>query len=166
MNIIDTFATQVTERIEPVVKVADRHPSRLRYELSNLIVTPQWEQHLRRMFDAWAEAADGRSGVDPGIWISGFFGSGKSLLMKVLGIILEGNELDGQHVDDIFLSRLPEHSPDRGEIKRLLTAIRRKTATTAVGGNIHALQGSSNESLALIAFKLFAAEQGYTHNWA
>ena len=166
MNIIDTFATHITERIEPVVKVADRHPSRLRYELSNLIVTPQWEQHLRRIFDAWAEASDGRSGVDPGIWISGFFGSGKSLLMKVLGIILEGNELDGQHVDDIFLSRLPEHSPDRGEIKRLLTAIRRKSTTSSVGGNIHALQGSSNESLALIAFKLFADEQGYTHNWA
>jgi hypothetical protein len=166
MNIIDTFATHITDRIEPVVKVADRNPSRLLYELSNLIVTPQWEQHLRRIFDAWAEASDSRAGVDPGIWISGFFGSGKSLLMKVLGIVLEGNELDGQHVDDIFLSRLPEKSPDRNEIKRLLTAIRRKTTTSSVGGNIHALQGSSNESLALIAFKLFADEQGYTRNWA
>jgi hypothetical protein len=103
MNIIDTFATHITDRIEPVVKVADRNPSRLLYELSNLIVTPQWEQHLRRMFDAWAEVSDGRAGVDPGIWISGFFGSGKSLLMKMLGIVLEGNELEGQHVDDIFL---------------------------------------------------------------
>ena len=166
MNIIDTFDTHITERIEPVVKVADRNPSRLRYELSNLVVTQQWEQHLRKVFDAWAEATDGRAGTDPGIWISGFFGSGKSLLMKVLGIVLDGNQLDGQHVDDIFLDRLPKNSPDRGEIKRLLAAIRRKTTTSSVGGNIHALQGSSDESLSLIAFKLFSEEQGYTRNWA
>src|SRR6266487_1826076 len=166
MNIIDTFDTHITERIEPVVKVADRNPSRLRYELSNLVVTQQWEQHLRKVFDAWAEATDGRSGTDPGIWISGFFGSGKSLLMKMLGIILDGNQLDGQSVDDIFLERLPKNSPDRSEIKRLLAAIRRKTTTSSVGGNIHALQGSSDESLSLIAFKLFSEEQGYTRNWA
>lgn len=165
MQIIDTFATRIIDRIEPVVKVADRNPKRMRYELSNLIVTPQWEQHVRRVLDGWAEAGS-RDGVDPGIWISGFFGSGKSLLMKVLGLILQGGELEGEPVHDLFLSRLPDDSRDRSEIQRLLTAIRRKTTTTAVGGNIHALEGSGTDSLALIAFKLFAAEQGYTRNWA
>ncbi len=166
MHIIDTFATRITEPIDPIVKVADRQPERLLYELSNLIVTAQWEQHFRRIFDAWAETADNRNAVDPGIWISGFFGSGKSLLMKVLGIVLEGGELVGKSVDDVFLDRLPAGSPDRAEIRRLLTAIRRKTTVSAVGGNIHALQASSNDPLALIAFKLFAVEQGYTNNWA
>jgi len=165
VQIIDTFATRIIDRIEPVVKVADRNPARMHYELSNLIVTPQWEQHVRRVLDGWAEAGS-RDGVDPGIWISGFFGSGKSLLMKVLGLILEGGELEGQAVHDLFLSRLPADSRDRSEIERLLTAIRRKTTTTSVGGNIHALEGSGTDSLALIAFKLFAAEQGYTRNWA
>ncbi len=165
MQIIDTFATQIIDRIEPVVKVADRDPARMRYELSNLIVTPQWEQHVRRVLDGWAEAG-GRDGVDPGIWISGFFGSGKSLLMKVLGLILEGGELEGQVVHELFLRRLPADSRDRSEIQRLLTAIRHRTTTTAVGGNIHALEGSSSDSLAMIAFKLFAAQQGYTRNWA
>lgn len=165
MQIIDTFATHVTERIEPVVKVADRRPGLLLNELRNLVVTPQWEQHLRRVLDAWAEAAEGRE-ADPGIWISGFFGSGKSLLMKVLGVVLEGGELQGEAVHDVFLSRIPETSSDRGEIKRLLTVIRRKVSTSFVGGNIHALQSMSSESLALIAFKLFAKEQDYTNNWA
>jgi len=165
VQIIDTFATRIIDRIEPVVKVADRNPARVYYELSNLIVTLQWEQHVRRVLDGWAEAGS-RNGGDPGIWISGFFGSGKSLLMKVLGLILQGGELEGQAVHELFLSRLPNDSRDRSEIQRLLTAIRRKTTTSAVGGNIHAMEGSSTDSLALIAFKLFAVEQGYTRNWA
>jgi len=165
VQIIDTFATRIIDRIEPVVKVADRNPARVYYELSNLIVTLQWEQHVRRVLDGWAEAGS-RNGGDPGIWISGFFGSGKSLLMKVLGLILQGGELEGQAVHELFLSRLPDDSRDRSEIQRLLTAIRRKTTTSAVGGNIHAMEGSSTDSLALIAFKLFAVEQGYTRNWA
>lgn len=86
--------------------------------------------------------------------------------MKMLGLILAAGELEGQSVHEVFLSRIPERSPDRGEIRRLLTAIRRTTTTTAVGGNIHALQGARTDSLALIAFKLFADEQGYTRNWA
>ena len=166
MQISETFATRIRDRIEPVVKVADRQPQRMLDELGTLVVTPQWEQHVRQVLDGWAEAANGRAGGDPGIWISGFFGSGKSLLMKMLGLILEGGELAGQSVHERFLSRLPTGSRDRSEIQRLLTVIRRTTTTSAMGGNIHALEGSGTDSLALIAFKLFALERGYTRNWA
>ncbi len=166
MQIIETFATHITERIEPVVKVADRRPALLLQELSNLIITSQWEQYLRRLLDAWANTSDRVEETDPGIWISGFFGSGKSLLLKVLGVVLEGGELEGTSVHEVFLNRLPSDSPDRAEIKRLLTAIRRRMTTSFVGGNLHAMQSASTDSLALIAFKLFAEEQGYTRNWA
>ncbi len=166
MRIIDTFATHITERIPPVVKVADRRPELLLHEISNLVVTPQWEQHLRVILDRWVNTATRAGDTDPGIWISGFFGSGKSLLLKVLGALLEGGHLAGQAVDDVFLQRLPPESPDRGEIKRLLASARRTITTTSVGGNIQAVLVSSTDSLAMITFKLFAAQHGYTHNWA
>jgi len=166
VRIIDTFATQIEDRIEPVVKVADRKPALLYRELSNLIVTPQWEQYFRRLLDAWANASNHPHDTDPGIWISGFFGSGKSLLLKVLGVVLEGGTLQGRPVHDLFLERLPLESPDRQEIKLLLQGIDRRITTSFVGGNLHALQSSGDDSLALIAFKLFADQQGYTRNWA
>ncbi len=166
MQIVDTFATHIQERIEPVVKVADRRPVLLLQELRNLIVTSQWEQYLRQLLDAWANASERADNIDPGIWISGFFGSGKSLLLKVLGVILEGGMLGGESVHGVFLDRLAPNSPDRSEIKRLLTAIDRRVTTSFVGGNLHALQSTSADSLALIAFKLFADQQGYTRNWA
>jgi predicted ATPase len=95
MQIRDLFATAVVERIEPVVKVIDRRPEILAGELGSLVVTPQWEQFLRRALDAYTDAADRDDEEGIGIWISGFFGSGKSLLMKIFGTLLVGGDIGG-----------------------------------------------------------------------
>lgn len=165
MLIRTTFATAIQERIEPVVKVADRRPGILAGELSNLVVTPQWERYLRQVLDAYTDAADREDEQGIGIWISGFFGSGKSLLMKVLGILLEGREIDGRPASAAFLDRMPAASPERADLTRFLNVCARKISTTAVGGNLHAMLSSQNDSLALIAFKLFANYRQYTANW-
>jgi len=107
MRIREAFATAITDRIEPVVKVLDRKPGVIAGELDSLVVTPQWERFLRQALDAYTDAAtrDDEDGI--GIWISGFFGSGKSLLMKVLGVLLEGGAVDGLGVRQRFLARVP-----------------------------------------------------------
>ena len=165
MLIRETFATTIQERIEPVVKVADRNPATLLGELKNLVVTPQWETYLHRMLEAYSDAFDRDDEQGIGIWISGFFGSGKSLLMKELGVLLEGGELLGQPVNQVFLSRLPSHSEERADLERYLAICRQKLSTSVIGGNLHAQLANSNDPLALIVFKLFAREHGYTHNW-
>ena len=165
MQIRDIFATKIQERIEPVVKVSDRNPAVMLDELANLVVTPQWERYIHRALDAYTYAADREDEQGIGIWISGFFGSGKSLLMKVLGMLLEAGELQGQDVHAVFLNRLPAHSPDRADIERFLKISRLKLTTTAVGGNLHAMLASQQDSLALITFKLFANQRGYTRSW-
>src|SRR5258708_6711894 len=165
MYIRETFATRIEERIEPVVKVANRKPTTVLNELTNLVVTPQWEKHLHRMLDDYTEAFEREEG-EIGIWISGFFGSGKSLLMKMLGILLRGGEVEGQDVHQLFLQRLPAGSPERKDIERFLALCQRKISTSLVGGNLHAIMATGNDPLALIAFKFFAEERGYTRNWA
>ena len=165
MRIRDIFATEIQQRIEPVVKVADRRPGILLGELQNLVITPQWEQYLWRILDLYTDAADRENEQGIGIWVSGFFGSGKSLLMKTLGVLLEGGALDGRSVHETFLSRIPANSPQRADLQRFLTICQRKLATTSVGGNIHGQQANSDEPLSLIAFKLFAQKRGYTHHW-
>src|ERR1035437_9284723 len=97
MQIRDLFATAIVERIEPVVKVLDRRPAVVAGELNSLVVTEQWERFLHRVLDAYTDAADREDEEGIGIWISGFFGSGKSLLMKTLGVLLTGGEVKGQH---------------------------------------------------------------------
>src|SRR5712692_9507253 len=165
MLIRETFATTIQERIEPVVKVADRNPATLLGELKNLVVTPQWETYLHRMLEAYSDAFDRDDEQGIGIWISGFFGSGKSLLMKIMGVLLAGGELLGQPVHQVFLERLPSNSAERTDIERFLALCQRKLSTSVIGGNLHAQLASSNDPLALVVFKLFAKEHGYTHNW-
>ncbi len=125
MLIREIFATTIQERIEPVVKVADRNPAILLGELKNLVVTPQWETYLHRMLEAYSDAFDRDDEQGIGIWISGFFGSGKSLLMKELGVLLEGGELLGQSVHQVFLSRLPANSEERVDLERYLAICQR-----------------------------------------
>ncbi|NCC35611.1 MAG: hypothetical protein EOM24_26905, partial [Chloroflexia bacterium] len=164
MLIREIFATTIQHRIEPVVKVVDRKPAVILGELQNLVVTPQWERHLRSILDIYSEAADREDEQGNGIWISGFFGSGKSLLIKTLGVLLENPDLDGASAHDLFLDRLPTQSADRASLARYLAIIKRRLNTTVVGGNLHAML-ARDEPLVLIAFKLFAHERGFTQNW-
>lgn len=166
MYIRETFGTKIEERIEPVVKVANRKPAIVLNELTYLVVTPQWEKHLHRMLEEYTESFEMEDERPIGIWISGFFGSGKSLLMKVLGVLLHGGEVEGQDIHQVFLRRLPPTSQERGDIERFLALCQKRISTSLVGGNLHALMASADDPLALITFKFFAEERGYTQNWA
>src|SRR5260370_38399723 len=119
MQIRDLFATAIVERIEPVVKVLDRRPTVVAGELNSLVITQQWERFLHRVLDAYTDAAsrDDEEGI--GIWISGFFGSGKSLLMKTLGVLLAGGGSNGQQEHELFLNSLPSASPGRADSPRI-----------------------------------------------
>ncbi len=165
MLIRDTFATKIQERIQSVVKVAERRSTILLDELQNLVVTPQWEHHLHQILQEYTDAFENEEEQDIGIWISGFFGSGKSLLMKVLGVLLEGGELEDQSAHDIFLSRLPRESPEKSDIRRFLALCQRHITCSAIGGNVHAQLTDVNDTLTLITFRLFAKARGYTHIW-
>jgi len=164
MYIREIFDTRVEERIEPVVKVSDRKPATVLNELTTLVVTPQWEKHLHRMLDEYSDAFEREDG-EIGIWISGFFGSGKSLLMKILGVLLCGGEIEGRDVHQLFLQRLPA-GKEREDIERFLAICQRKISTSLIGGYLHAIMSNVNDPLALIVFKFFAEERGYTRNWA
>ncbi|GHO59273.1 BREX system P-loop protein BrxC [Ktedonobacter robiniae] len=166
MKIREMFGTKIQERIQPVVKVSDRTPAVLLDELQNLVVTPQWERYLHLMLQEFIDAFDSEDEQEIGFWINGFFGSGKSLLMKILGALLEGGELDGQSVHEIFLGRILTSSSEiRDDFKRFLKICQTRIACQAIGGNIHTQQAGSHEPLTILAFRLFAQAQGYTHLW-
>lgn len=156
MKIRETFGTTIQKVIEPVVKVSERRPAIVLDELSNLVITPQWEHYIHQVLQEYTDALDNEEEQGIGIWISGFFGSGKSSLMKTLGTLLEGGELEGQPVHEIFLNRLPLTSAEREDIRRFLAQCQRRTTCTAIGGNIHAQITDPDDSLALVAFRLFA----------
>ena len=95
MRIKDLFDRDIFRPINGVVKADQLDESSVWQELEEFVVTKELDQHLRRFFTHYCEAMDRTGDADVagkiGVWISGFFGSGKSHFIKVLSYLL-GNK--------------------------------------------------------------------------
>ena len=102
MLIQNLFQKNIFRPINGVVKADQLDESSVWQELEEFVVTKELNQHLQRFFSSYCEAMD-RTG-DPdvagsiGVWVSGFFGSGKSHFIKVLSYLLNNanHTHDGQ----------------------------------------------------------------------
>ena len=84
MKIADLFETRVEEKIEPVIKVGERSDEhKLASEIGSYVVTPTIEAFLDDMLEHYTDTFLNKT-TEIGIWISGYFGSGKSHFAKIL----------------------------------------------------------------------------------
>lgn len=111
MNLKDIFKKPVDRPIEGVIKADDE--ASLRLELEEYVLTNEVEKRLEAFLDAYNNY-EGANGV----WISGFFGSGKSHLLKMLALLLENRTIDGVAALDLFLTKCGENEILRGDLKR------------------------------------------------
>lgn len=95
MKLQDIYKKPIDRSIEGVIKADDA--STLRLEVEEYVLTNEVAQRLSNFLDAYNNYNNAN-----GVWISGFFGSGKSHLLKILSIMLENKEIDGVHALDIF----------------------------------------------------------------
>jgi hypothetical protein len=148
-TIRDIIKRDIGVRVEGVVKVFDR--STLASEVREYVVTDKAEEELRRIFDTFTYVSDairrgGASRDVMGIWVSGFFGSGKSHFAKVLGYLLQNDLLDdgtGERCIDAFAKHLSDTSNGK-EIRRRLGEIKLNTQINTVAFEIKSRQSLSN----------------------
>lgn len=88
-----------TRAIEGVIKADDE--ASLIVELDEYVLTNEVAKRLDNFLDAYTNYT-----VANGVWISGFFGSGKSHLLKLLALVLESRSVDGRNAADIFYPNL------------------------------------------------------------
>ena len=88
------FANDIHRRIEEVIKVDQTSDDILRDEINEYVVTDAIRSHYTNIFDAYRETPNKpHEGI--AIWVSGFFGSGKSSFAKMLGLSIE-NRVGGR----------------------------------------------------------------------
>src|ERR1035437_9477113 len=95
MLIKNLFERDIFRPINGVVKADQLDDSSVWQELDEFVLTRELHQHVRKFISWYLEAVDQGKNPDPtgkiGIWISGFFGSGKSHFLKVLSYLLQNH---------------------------------------------------------------------------
>src|SRR5471030_257760 len=102
MLIKNLFERDIFRPINGVVKADQLDDSSVWQELDEFVITRELDQHFRKFISWYLEAVDQGKKLDPtgkmGVWISGFFGSGKSHFLKILSYLLENRAAsDGTH---------------------------------------------------------------------
>jgi hypothetical protein len=101
MTIKELFIKPIDRNIQGVIKVGQKDESYIQQELEEYVITNELKKYLKVFFDKYIEGISG-STDKTGVWISGFFGSGKSHLLKILSYLLENKEAGGKKAIDYF----------------------------------------------------------------
>jgi hypothetical protein len=136
-------------KVEGVVKVFDQ--ATLATEIREYIVTDKIEGELKRVFDTFTHTSDTLRRGGPardvmGIWISGFFGSGKSHFAKVLGHLLQNTPLDGASGEgaiDAFVKHLSDSQRGK-DIRLRLAELKLNTVVRTIAFEIKSRQSLTN----------------------
>jgi len=152
MNIRDLFEKPIDRPIEGVIKADDEE--HLINEIEEYIVTNEVSKHLDTFFEAYNS-----SGSAQGVWISGFFGSGKSHLLKMLSLVLDSREINGKPVGDTFSQKIDDEML-RAEVDKAM-----KVPTKSILFNIDqksdATTDVEKDQILLVFLKVFNEMQGY-----
>ena len=107
MRIQDMFERDIDRNINGVIKIEQNDEEVIEQELAEYVVTNELRGHFSTFFDAYERALDAPTDKI-GVWISGFFGSGKSHFLKMLSYLLSGQTANGRAAIDIIAPRFED----------------------------------------------------------
>jgi hypothetical protein len=116
MLVKNLFERDIFRPINGVVKADQLDDSSVWQELDEFVITRELDRHFRKFVGWYLQAIDEEKTPDPngkmGIWISGFFGSGKSHFLKVLSYLLRNrihtNNGESKQAVEFFQSKIKD----------------------------------------------------------
>ncbi|WP_460112246.1 BREX system P-loop protein BrxC [Pseudomonas sp. H3_D04] len=154
MNLNGIFKSPVRRPIEGVIKADDE--ASLLNELSEYVLTDEVAKRLEHFLDAYTDYHHAN-----GVWVSGFFGSGKSHLLKMLALLLENRQVDGSSALDIFLPKIKEDDELlRAQLKKAV-AIPSKSILFNIDQKADIISKTQIDALLSVFVKVFNEMCGY-----
>lgn len=120
MKIGQTFKRDIQRNISGVVKVEQEDIDSIYQELDEYVVTKEMNKHFHDFFNAYIRSIDNPTD-SIGVWVSGFFGSGKSHFLKILAYLLQNKTISGKSALDFFNEKI-EDEILLGDIKRAINS--------------------------------------------
>ncbi len=149
-------------RIEKVITFGTNAEENLKAEISEYIVTDHLRESLHELLEKMQSAMENPIASEIGVWVSGFYGSGKSSLTKYIGMALD---------DRITIEGVPfiQHFSDRISDKRtktLLNVVAKKFPASVVMVDLASEQsaGASMKDVATVLYYKTLRWAGYSRN--
>lgn len=160
------FLKDIHRNIEGVITATHAKDEQVYQELDEYVVTKELQGHFKTFFDAYKRGILGDTSK-MGVWIQGFFGSGKSHFLKILSYILENKEINGKTAYDFFT----EGDESTRKVKDDMTIADMKLAVDTPANVIlfnveskHQTGVEEKNSLVNVFLKVFNDSLGYSTN--
>ena len=165
MKLQDAFAKDIQRPINGVIK-ADQSDQAFN-ELDEYVITKEVDKHLRKFVDAYlsglARGNDPSVAAQMAVWVSGFFGSGKSHLIKILSYLLANQPVsDGKEERtplDFFLQKVSGDSAFAGDLRKLAAA---KTEVILFNIDSKAEQNHNRDPILRVFLRVFNEHCGFS----
>lgn len=157
MKLQDMFLKDIDRPINGVIKVMQTDDQNRQQELEEYVITQELQKHFGSFYDRYEQGIDGLTDK-MGVWISGFFGSGKSHFLKILSYLLANEVVGGKKAIDYFEDKF-DYDPYRYSMMRRIS----ETPTEVILFNIDAKSpmGKDQDAILRVFTKVFYEHCGY-----
>src|SRR6266849_1639044 len=166
MTIGDLLARDLSRKIEEIIQVDQADEQSVHDEITEYVATDSIREQYHDLLKAVAEApSDPHESV--GVWVSGFFGSGKSSFAKNLGYALENRAVLGSKFADLFKQQLIDPKKNDTRISDLLDFINVKMPTQVILFEVakEADTRKVTQRIAELMYTVLLRELGYSEDF-
>ena len=148
--------------IEKVITYSASQEQRLKAEISEYVVTESIEEQFEKLLGKMQAAMEAGGENEVGVWVSGFYGSGKSSFTKYLGLAFDENvTIDGtpfiQHLQNRFKKQTT---------KQLLSTVAKRFPSAVVMLDLASTQlaDASMKEVSTVLYYKILEWAGYSQN--
>ncbi|MFV0188489.1 BREX system P-loop protein BrxC [Empedobacter falsenii] len=153
-NFKQLFKDDYSRPIETVVKADDKE--HIYTEVKEYVVTNEIQKRITNFFESYNDQA-----TTNGVWISGFFGSGKSHLLKILSYVLENKIENGEALGQIFANKIVDDPKLKADIETSLSKYQSESILFNIDQHAQITSKKDNDAILQVFYKVFYDHQGF-----
>ena len=157
MRIQNMFHDDINRQINGVIKVDQDANDVIEQEVKEYVITKELRKHFSAFFNYYSDSFTVPT-ADIGVWISGFFGSGKSHFLKMLSYILENKSVAGTTTVEMFRQKFEDDPATFMQIDR---ATRGETETILFNIDIESSINKDKTAVMRVFAKMFYNHLGF-----
>ena len=159
MKIKEMFRDDIDRTINGVVQVEQEKEDVIEQEVKEYVVTKELKKHFTKFFNEYGESFYTPTD-NVGVWITGFFGSGKSHFLKMLSYLLENKKIGDKNTVDYF----EEKFDDEATFMNVRTATQVPTETILFNIDVEGSMHKDDTAVLKVFAKVFYDHLGFYGN--